>query len=55
MINPINPAVLHTNDALSKQQNQERRRNRKHGKDKPEEADEGTANQEEEEHLDLVA
>ena len=55
MINPIDPAVLRTNDALSKQQNQDRRRNRKHGKDKPEEADDGKLNSEEEERLDLVA
>ncbi len=55
MINPINPAVLRTNDALSKQQNQDRRRNRKRGKD-DDEAEENTVTPEGEgEHLDLVA
>ena len=55
MINPINPTVLHTNDALSKQQRQDQRRRRKRAKNRLDESRDRLLTLEEEEHLDLVA
>ena len=54
MINPINTSILHTNDALSKQQRQDQRRKRKKTRDESEDSHDSPMN-EEEEHLDLVA
>ena len=54
MINPINSTVLRTNDALSKEERQERRRNRKH-KDESEDHAEKASREDEDITLDLVA
>jgi hypothetical protein len=54
MINPINPSVLRTNDALSKQQRHHRQCNRKREKQQDDSHD-PSLNPEEEEHLNLVA